>query len=317
MLLQIENLQVEFSVDGQLAPVVRGITLAIAKKQVVGLVGESGCGKSVTSMAVMGLLETPPAKITADKIILQGTDLLHSKPAQWRRLRGKRMAMIFQEPMTSLNPVYTIGNQIAEAYLVHHRRANDVYEKTLNALREVHINNPEIIINSYPHELSGGMKQRVMIAMALINRPQLLIADEPTTALDVTVQAQILDLLRELQQKHEMGLLFITHDLGVIAELAEMVCVMYAGKIVESAPVTEIFSAPLHPYTIALQRSIPKMHGAREKLYNIAGTVPSPFALPVGCKFAPRCERAEKKCREIEPALRTISAHHCVACHCV
>lgn len=314
-LLEIDNLRVSFTVDGRTAPVVRGISLNIRPGEVLGLVGESGCGKSVTSMAVMGLLECPPAKVTADALRLNGTELTALTPAQLRKQRGRAMAMVFQEPMTSLNPVYTIGDQVAEALTVHFPEAAPAArERVLDALREVRIPNPETVAQSYPHELSGGMKQRVMIAMALICRPALIIADEPTTALDVTVQAQILDLLRELRRGNNMGMLFITHDLGVIAEIADRVCVMYAGRVVEEAPAAELFARSLHPYTTALRRSIPKLSGAREKLYNISGTVPSPFNLPEGCKFAPRCEHACAECALREPELREAAPGHRVAC---
>ncbi|GHV22816.1 dipeptide/oligopeptide/nickel ABC transporter ATP-binding protein [Planctomycetales bacterium] len=313
-LLKLEDLTIDFAVEGRVAHVARGVSLTVAPREVVGLVGESGCGKSVVSLAIMGLLETPPARIAAAELTLNGKNLLALNNRQRRAIRGREMAMIFQEPMTSLNPVYTVGDQLREAYLAHNADAETAASRALAALDEVHIPNAKNIVNCYPHELSGGMKQRVMIAMALICRPSLLLADEPTTALDVTVQAQILALLREIRATQKMGMLFITHDLGVIAELADRVCVMYAGRIVERAPAAKIFAAPQHPYTRALLKCVPKMRGARERLYNLAGTVPSPFALPPGCKFAPRCEWATPECRQIEPDLRAVADEHCVAC---
>ncbi|MBP5232567.1 MAG: ABC transporter ATP-binding protein [Planctomycetes bacterium] len=315
-MLEVANLRVGFAVDGRVAPVVRGVSFQISQGEVLGLVGESGCGKSVTSMAVMGLLECPPAQVAADAMRLQGMELTAMSAAERRRLRGRAMAMVFQEPMTSLNPVYTIGDQVAEALTVHFPVApEEAAARALAALKEVHIPSPETVAACYPHELSGGMKQRVMIAMALICRPALIIADEPTTALDVTVQAQILDLLREVRDHNDTGMLFITHDLGVIAEIADRVCVMYAGRVVEEAPTAELLGHPRHPYAAALLRSRPRLTGKRERLYNIAGTVPSPFALPEGCKFAPRCERACPGCAATEPTLREVSPGHRVACH--
>jgi peptide/nickel transport system ATP-binding protein/oligopeptide transport system ATP-binding protein len=316
-LLIVENLTVAFPTGAArtLAPVVRNVSFSLAEKETLGLVGESGCGKSVTSLALMGLLETPPAQVSAHRLTFASEELSTLSPRRRRELRGAKMAMIFQEPMTSLNPVFTIGDQLREAYLAHFGAAeNEAASRAIAALTETRIPDPEHLVNCYPHELSGGMKQRVMIAMALICRPALLIADEPTTALDVTVQAQILDLLREIRTQHAMAMLFITHNLGVVAELADRVGVMYAGRIVEIAAAEKIFAAPQHPYTIALHRSIPQTSGTREKLYNLPGTVPSPDQLPSGCKFAPRCEFCQAQCRTVEPELHACGAEHLVAC---
>ncbi len=315
--LEIKNLTVNFHLGKETANVVRGIDLTIKAGKTVGLVGESGCGKSVTSLSALRLLDIPPAEVSGS-IKLDGQDLLSLPEVKMRDKRGFDIAMIFQEPMTSLNPVFTIGDQITEALMVHENVSDDVaVERAVNALREVGIAGPEEILNRYPHELSGGMKQRVMIAMALICKPRLLIADEPTTALDVTVQAQILDLLRRLQKDHNMSILFITHDLGVVAELAHKVCVMYSGKIVEQAETETLFANPKHPYTKALLESIPKTSGARSKLKAISGMVPNPANLPEGCKFAPRCPLAGDVCRSVEPKLSLKEKNHFAACHMV
>lgn len=314
-MLEVKDLTVDFTVEEGLAQVVRGVSFSIPEGKTVGLVGESGSGKSVSSLALMGLLESPPAVISGNALLMQ-KEIMGIPEVEKRAMRGKDMAMIFQEPMTSLNPVYTIGDQVSEALRAHSVVSyQESWSKAVEALSAVGIPGAEEVASRYPHELSGGMKQRAMIAMAIITRPKLLIADEPTTALDVTVQAQILELLKELQNTYKMSMLFITHDLGVIAELAHEVCVMYCGKIVERAEVTELFAHPLHPYTQALLRSIPKIHGEKERLYSIPGVVPSPQELPVGCKFAPRCEKATEKCKEIEPELLPITEGRLCACY--
>lgn len=313
--LEVKGLRVAFRNNGEEAQVVRGLDFTLAQGKTLAIVGESGCGKSVTSLALMRLLESPPAAVSGS-VVLGGDELSTLSTAQMRKRRGGELAMIFQEPMTSLNPVFTIGAQILEAVQTH-APTNDAeaWHMTVQALKAVGIPDPEGIAERYPHELSGGMKQRAMIAMALVCKPRVLIADEPTTALDVTVQAQILDLLRKLQAEYGLSILFITHDLGVVAELAHEVCVMYAGVIVERGPADLFFRAPLHPYAQALLKSVPQLTGERDKLYTIPGMVPSPTALPKGCKFAPRCQKAEALCREQEPQLTQITPDRCAACH--
>lgn len=313
--LRVNDLQVAFRSGAKEAHVVRGVSFALQQGRTLALVGESGCGKSVTSLALMRLLECPPASVTGS-VRLGDTELLTLSAKEMRKRRGGELAMIFQEPMTSLNPVFTVGAQIMEAVQTHSPCGNEeAWRRTVSALKDVGIPAPEKAATRYPHELSGGMKQRAMIAMALSCQPEVLIADEPTTALDVTVQAQILDLLRKLQNENGLSMLFITHDLGVVAELAHEVCVMYAGVIVEKGPVEEFFRGPLHPYAQALLKSVPQLTGERSKLYTIPGMVPSPTALPEGCKFAPRCPKADSLCRQQEPALCEHSPGRCAACH--
>ena len=314
-LLAIENLRVVFHGDrGRRTVAVDGVDLSVARGSTLGLVGESGCGKSVTSLAVMGLLPKASAEVSG-AVTFDGIGLLDLPDRTLRDLRGDRLAMIFQEPMTSLNPSYTIGEQIVEV-LVRHRDLSEAQarDKAIALLKRAGIPSPAERIDDYPHRLSGGMRQRVMIAMALSCEPSLLIADEPTTALDVTIQAQILDLLADLQKRLGMAVLIITHDLGVIAEVADEVIVMYAGKIVESAPVADLFADPQHPYTIGLLGSIPRLDVDRERLSTIEGTVPSPNNQPKGCRFSPRCPFADRQCREEPPPLRDISTDHKVAC---
>jgi len=298
-LLQVKNLSVSFG--GIRA--IDNVSFQIDAGETLGLVGESGCGKSVSSLALLGLIGDP-GRIDTGEIIFDGANLLQKNNRQMRDIRGRDIAMIFQEPMTSLNPVYTIGDQIMEAVLCHEPVSIDTaWSRGIEGLKEVGIADPEGCMNRYPHELSGGMKQRAMIAMALICRPKLLIADEPTTALDVTVQAQILDLLRNLQASHNMAMLFITHDLGVIAELAHRACVMYAGKVVETSATEVLLHQPLHPYTQGLLASIPRLEGERKKLSAIPGFVPPPSAYPSGCRFHPRCRKASEVCRTTCPVL--------------
>ena len=314
-LLEVRDLRTYFDTDRGLFRAVDGISFDVPKGRTVGLVGESGCGKSVTSLSIMGLVPSPPGKIAATSLKFQGRDILAMSADERRKLRGGQMSMIFQEPMTSLNPVRTIGHQIIEAIRAHtdlsHAAART---RAIEVLDLVRIPSPASRVDEYPHRLSGGMRQRVMIAMALSCNPALLIADEPTTALDVTIQAQILDLLHELQARLGMAILLITHDLGVIAEIADDVLVMYAGKIVESAPVAAIFADPQHPYTIGLLGSIPRLGEYRDRLATIEGSVPSPANQPKGCRFSPRCPFADAQCREQQPPLRTLGAGHQVAC---
>jgi len=278
-------------------------------------VGESGCGKSVTALSIMRLIPSPPGKIVDGRIIFDGKNLLELSESEMRRIRGNRISMVFQEPMTSLNPVFTIGNQIAEAVMLHqHVDKKAALERTIEMLAKVGIPDPESRVHEYPHQMSGGMRQRVMIAMALVCNPDLLIADEPTTALDVTIQAQILDLLTELQREFGMSILLITHDLGVVAEMADYVAATYAGKIVERAEVHELFENPLHPYTQGLFRSRPRLGATKGKLSVIPGMVPNPTEFPKGCRFAPRCPLADEKMKDEEPPLEEKRPGHLVAC---
>ena len=314
-LLEIRDLKTWFDGDGGTYRAVDGISFSLEAGRTLGIVGESGCGKSVTSLSIMGLVPQPPGRIAGGEILFEGVDLLKLDAAALRDLRGARMAMIFQEPMTSLNPAYTVGNQIVEGILRHlpvDRAA--ARAKAIEMLRLVRIPAPEQRFDEYPHKLSGGMRQRAMIAMALACGPRLLIADEPTTALDVTIQAQILDLLRRLREETGTAIILITHDLGVIAELADDVVVMYAGQIVERAPVKRLFEAAQHPYTIGLLGAIPDLDRRRARLATIEGTVPDLSAALVGCRFAPRCPFAEPRCRAEAPTLRAVEPGHEAAC---
>lgn len=303
-LLKVSNLRTQFQTRAGLVRAVDGVSFSIREGELLGLVGESGCGKSITALSVMRLI-SPPGKIVSGSIAFKGEDLTTASDERLREIRGNDIAMIFQDPMTSLNPVFTVGEQIAEALRLHRKLdKKKAWDAAVEAMREVSIPSPERRVNDYPHQLSGGMRQRVMIAMALACDPELLIADEPTTALDVTIQAQILELLHELRQSRKLAVLLITHDLGVVAEVADRVCVMYTGKIVEESGVNELFSDPKHPYTCGLLRSVPKLTDAgtkkAERLQTIEGTVPSPTDLPYGCHFAPRCEHRMAICIEGE-----------------
>jgi oligopeptide/dipeptide ABC transporter ATP-binding protein len=340
-LLQIQSLSVAFATEHKEIRPVRDVSFAIYPGQTVALVGESGCGKSVTAMSILRLIPQPPGKFVGGQVLWQGRDLLTLSERAMREVRGGQIAMIFQEPMTSLNPVYTVGDQIVEAIVLHQEvgsaKAVEIAEESL---REVGIADPARRLHEYPHQMSGGMRQRVMIAMALACKPELLIADEPTTALDVTIQAQILELLRKLQRERGMAILLITHDLGVVAENADVVNVMYASRIVESAKVEDLFDRPQHPYTEGLFRSVPKLGAHAERLQTIAGTVPNPARFPSGCKFHPRCPRSRelaakavneadtvivrtgdeqvrvlRRCAQDEPDLREVQPNHGAACH--
>ena len=291
------------------------MSFSLAPGRTLGIVGESGCGKSVTALSIMGLIPQPPGRIAGGEILFEGRDLLKLAPAQLRELRGDRISMIFQEPMSSLNPAFTIGDQIAEVLLRHRRIGKrEAREISIELLRKVRIPSPERRFDDYPHRLSGGMRQRAMIAMALACSPKLLIADEPTTALDVTIQAQILDLMRLLREETGTAIILITHDLGVVAELADDVAVMYAGRIVEHASVARLFSAPQHPYTVGLLGSIPRLHLEQERLAAIEGQVPGPFSAGSGCRFEPRCPFAVDRCRAEVPELNAIEKRHEAAC---
>ena len=294
---------------------VDGVDLSVARGRTLGIVGESGCGKSVTALSIMGLVPQPPGRIAAGEVLFEGEDLLKAPPQRLRGLRGDQLAMIFQEPMTSLNPAFPVGDQITEALLRHRDIGKEeARNAAVEMLRRVRIPSPERRAKDYPHQLSGGMRQRVMIAMALACNPKLLIADEPTTALDVTIQAQILELMRTLREELGTAIILITHDLGVIAELADEVAVMYAGKVIERCSAEKLFAEPQHPYTIGLLGSIPRLHMERERLAAIQGFVPDAAALPEGCRFHPRCPFAVDRCRKEIPRLKEITASHFVAC---
>ncbi len=317
-LLEVRGLKTHFATDDGMVHAVDGVDLAIDEGETLGVVGESGSGKSVTAFSVMRLLPMPPAKIVAGELLFRGRDLLKASDAEMRAIRAKEIAMVFQEPMTSLNPVYTVGEQIAEVVRLHQqlgRRA--AMDRAVEMLQLVRIPRPDQRVRDYPHQFSGGMRQRVMIAMALSCNPKLLIADEPTTALDVTIQAQILDLLRDLKERMGMAVMLITHAMGVIAETAQHVVVIYAGKVVEQATVEQLFRAPRHPYTQGLIRSIPRIDMAtthKKQLETISGVVPSLLNPPVGCRFAPRCTFASAECTAATPPLREIAPGHHVAC---
>jgi peptide/nickel transport system ATP-binding protein len=314
-LLELSDLRVYFRTAGGAVRAVDGVSFAIAQGETLGLVGESGCGKSVTAYAILQLLAAPPAEYAGGEIRFRGDNLLALDERQLRRVRGNLISMVFQEPMSSLNPIMSVGRQITEAILEHQTMTKpEARERAIEMLRRVHIPAPETRFDEYPHQMSGGMKQRAMIAMALACKPQLLIADEPTTALDVTIQAQILDLLNELQSDMGMSVLLITHDLGVVAETCDRVAVMYAGKIVEHAPVAGLFEHPRHPYTHGLFRSLPMLNEKKARLAVIPGTVPSPLDFPSGCRFRTRCAMAQEICKQ-EPPLRQVVAGHSAACH--
>jgi peptide/nickel transport system ATP-binding protein len=301
-LLQVKDLRTHFPTRSGLVRAVDGVSFQLERGELLGLVGESGCGKSMTALSVMRLI-SPPGKIVGGEILFEGKDLLKLSDAEMRQMRGDDIAMIFQDPMTSLNPVYRVGEQIAEALRLHRKLSRkDARQATIDAMREVAIPDPARRVDDYPHQLSGGMRQRVMIAMALACNPKLLIADEPTTALDVTIQAQILELLDDLRKQRELAVLLITHDLGVVAEVADRVAVMYTGRIVEQSPVDELFARPKHPYTEGLLHSVPKLTSEhvikKERLDTIEGVVPRPTDLPPGCHFAPRCRHRMPRCTE-------------------
>ena len=315
-LLSIENLETSFFTSDGEVRAVNGVSFSIGAGKTMGLVGESGCGKSVTALSLMRLLPRGTGKITSGSINYDGKDLIGLSESSMRKIRGNDISMIFQEPMTSLNPVFTIGDQIIEVVRLHEKVSRkDAHERAIEMLRLVKIAEPEKRVRDYPHQLSGGMRQRVMIAIALACNPKLLIADEPTTALDVTIQAQILDLIGELQDNLAMSVLLITHDLGVVAEHADDVAVMYAGKIVERAAPKIIFSNPRHPYTIGLINSVPKSGEKSDRLNAIPGIVPSPLDWPSGCRFRTRCSNADISCEQKQPELLNTGNTHLVACN--
>ena len=316
--LLVKNLKVSFATPVKELVAVRGISYQLNQGETLALVGESGCGKTVSALSILRLIEEPPGKIMSGEILFNGKDLLKLTKRELQVHRGKDIAMVFQDPMTSMNPVLTIGEQIIETILRHTSLSRkEAREKSLKLLEQVEIASPKEKLDQYPHQLSGGMRQRAMIAMALSCSPRILIADEPTTALDVLIQAQILDLLKKIKNETQMSILLITHDLGVVAEIAKRVMVMYAGEIVESGPVLDLFRSPLHPYTIGLMKSIPTLkptQGKLSKLNEISGVVPSLSQIPSGCPFHPRCPSAETRCKTEKPKLKKIANEYSVSC---
>ncbi|WP_027307663.1 ABC transporter ATP-binding protein [Caloramator sp. ALD01] len=315
-LLSIKNLKTYFYTEDGVIKAVDDVSLSIREGETLGVVGESGCGKSITAMSILKLIPNPPGKIVDGEIIFDGKDLTKATDEEIRKIRGNKISVIFQEPMTSLNPVFTIGDQIIEAIVLHQNMNKEkAREKAIDMLKLVGIPRADEVVDAYPHELSGGMRQRAMIAMAMACNPKLLIADEPTTALDVTIQAQILDLMRDLKNKTNTSIMLITHDLGVVAEMADHVVVMYAGKVVEEANVYEIFKNPMHPYTLGLLESKPILNQDKDRLNSIPGQVPNPLNMPEGCYFHPRCSKAMDICRREQPELCSVKDGHRVACH--
>ena len=314
-LLRVSNLRTYFETEDGIVRAVDDVSFDIDYGEILGIVGESGCGKSVTALSIMKLLQHTPGKIVSGDIMFEGENLVKKTATEMRSIRGNQISMIFQEPMTSLNPVFTIGFQIIETILLHqHVSRSEAKARTIEMLRLVGIPSPETRFNEYPHQMSGGMRQRVMIAMALSCNPKLLIADEPTTALDVTIQAQILELMKRLKEELGMTIILITHDFGLVAEFANQVYVMYAGKVVESSDIDTIFDNPKHPYTVGLLNSIPKLNEEKERLNVISGNVPNPLSLPPGCSFHFRCSMVKDICRQKEPEIFEIEKGHKVRC---
>ena len=315
-LLKIKDLRTYFYTDYGVVKAVDGINLHIGIGETLGVVGESGCGKSITGLSILRLVPKPPGEIVGGKIFFQGQDLLRLSEKEMRKIRGNKISMIFQEPMTSLNPVFTVGNQVSEAILLHQGlKKKEALEKTIDVLRLVGIPRPEERVKQYPHQMSGGMRQRVMIAMAISCNPTLLLADEPTTALDVTIQAQILDLLLDLKERLSMALMLVSHDLGVIAEMADRIAVMYAGAVMEYGPANTVFDDSRNPYTRGLMRSLPYHQKRKSRFQVIPGQIPDPLNLPKGCPFNPRCDMVIDRCREVKPELEEISPGHWSKCH--
>lgn len=313
--LQVKDLKTHFFTDEGVSKAVDGLNFSVSKGETLGIVGESGCGKSITSLSIMRLIDRESGSKVEGNILFKGKDLLQQNEAEMRAIRGNQISMIFQEPMTSLNPVYSVGEQIAEAIRIHQKLSKkEAWNKAVDMLKLVGIPSPEKRAKQEPHELSGGMRQRIMIAMALACNPDLLIADEPTTALDVTIQAQILSLMKSLQKQLGMGIIMITHDLGVVSETCDRVAVMYAGKIVEYADIEHIFTSPKHPYTIGLLQSLPSLDTDQEELQTIPGSVPSPYHMPSGCRFADRCTHAKELCHNTLPELQLTQDESEVRC---
>ena len=312
-LLEIKDLYVQYTTDGRAVEAVNGITITVKKGDTLGLVGETGAGKTTTALAIMGLVPDPPGKVTSGEILLNGENLLQKSAKELRTIRGKDIAMIFQDPMTSLNPVLPVGDQIREVILLHEKLSKA--EATHKACQMLElVGTPAERYDEYPHQFSGGMKQRVIIAIALACNPKLLIADEPTTALDVTIQAQVLEMMRDLKEKYGTAMILITHDLGVVAEVCNNVAIMYAGQIVESGTLDDIYSAPQHPYTIGLFRSIPDLTSKQRRLEIIPGIMPDPSNLPKGCNFCTRCQYATERCKQEKPPVAQLSKSHAVLC---
>ena len=315
-LLEVEDLHVEFHTHDGIAHAINGVDLHLDQGETLAVLGESGSGKSVTAQAIMGILDIPPAKIPRGRILYQGRDLLEMKPAERRKIRGPEISMIFQDALSALNPVFPVGWQIAEMFRVHRgMNRSDAKAQAIRLMERVRIPAARQRVNAYPHQFSGGMRQRIMIAMAIALDPAVLIADEPTTALDVTVQAQVMDLLGELREERKMGLILITHDLGVVADIADRIAVMYAGSIVETADVLDLYANPGHPYTEGLLQSIPRMDTSGQELFAIKGLPPNLLDMPTGCPFHPRCPRVQDVCRSDEPALRVVGHHRQSKCH--
>jgi oligopeptide/dipeptide ABC transporter ATP-binding protein len=313
-LLEIKNLKVSFSTDDGLISPVDGVSLEMKDGETLAVVGESGCGKSLTALSIMGLIDKP-GRIAEGEIIFQDRDIVNINKEDWYQIRGKEMAMIFQEPLTSLNPVFTIGSQISESIILHQKvNKKEAKKRSIELLKRVGMPLEEKIYESYPHSLSGGMRQRAMIAIALSCNPKMIIADEPTTALDVTIQAQILDLLRGLSREYGTSIMLITHDLGVVAEMADYVTVMYAGQVVEKSDVFSFFEDPKHPYSRGLLNSTPQIDEVKAELKTIEGVVPNPFNIPQGCRFYPRCNKAQERCRLEQPVLRILADEKAVRC---
>ncbi|MEW2605983.1 ABC transporter ATP-binding protein [[Kitasatospora] papulosa] len=316
MLLEVRDLHVEFHTRDGVAKAVNGVNYSVAEGETLAVLGESGSGKSVTAQAVMGILDMPPGRISGGEILFKDRDLLKLKADERRRIRGQEMAMIFQDALSSLNPVLSVGQQLGEMFVVHRGMSRgDARAKAIELMDRVRIPAARERVGDFPHQFSGGMRQRIMIAMAMALEPSLIIADEPTTALDVTVQAQVMDLLAELQRELNMGLILITHDLGVVADVADKIAVMYAGRIVETSPVHEIYQAPAHPYTKGLLRSIPRLDQKGQELYAIKGLPPNLLHIPPGCAFHPRCPMAQAVCRTDVPPLYTVDGERRSACH--
>lgn len=313
-LLEVTNLQTHFKTEDGVVPSVNGVSFSVSRGETLAIVGESGCGKSVTSLSIMRLVGSP-GEVVGGEVLFEGQDLLMLSKKEMRKMRGNKISMIFQEPMSSLNPVFTIENQLGEVFRIHEKLDRKLARvRSIEMLERVGIPNPERVVGYYPHQLSGGMRQRVMIAMALACNPDLLIADEPTTALDVTIQAQILEVMKSLNKAYMTGVILITHDLGVVAEMADRVVVMYAGEVVEDASVFDLFANPKHPYTMGLMKSLPKMDEQLEELDSIIGSVPNPLDMPKGCSFHPRCPKATVKCIKNKPQLEEYRENHLVRC---
>jgi len=314
-LLDVQGLKTYFHTHEGVSRAVDGVSFSLQRRETLGVVGESGCGKSVTALSIMGLVPSPPGRIVDGSIVFDGEELTLKSNRDMRHIRGNRISMIFQEPSVALNPVFTVGNQLIEVFRIHEKLSRrDAHAESVRLLEQVRIPSAKARMNSYPHELSGGMCQRIMIAMALACRPELLIADEPTTALDVTVQAKILSLMNELKDEIGASVMLITHDLGVVAEMAENVVVMYAGEVVDYSPVGALFAEPLHPYTECLLKALPRPDQLKDRLDSIPGTVPSPLHFPTGCRFHPRCPKAFEECSKVHPPLYTMPDGRLVRC---